>query len=159
MNNQYSIKTNSKGRNILIVKGILPIDEICDIKAEDFDVIYVEDTDQSHFELSYQLQQMSPFHSLKCHLKPRFLSSSLENRTLNLKPLIDGFSTTIDDKNMCEKIEEIYNRLEMIEAFDIAEVNNNNYMYFLKLCKFAISRKMFSILNCCFVTRKFVQMN
>ena len=38
MNNQYSIKTNSKGRNILIVKGILPIDEICDIKAEDFDV-------------------------------------------------------------------------------------------------------------------------
>ena len=60
MNNQYSIKTNSKGRNILIVKGILPIDEICDIKAEDFDVIYVEDTDQSHFELSYQLQQSNP---------------------------------------------------------------------------------------------------
>ena len=144
MNNNYSIKTNSQGRNILIVKGILPIDEICDIKAKDFDIIFVEDTNQSHFELSYQLQQMSPFHSLKCHLKPRFLASSLKNRISNLRPLIDGFYATINDKEMCERIEEIYNSLEMIETFDIAEVKNNNYMYFLKLCKYAISRKMFT---------------
>lgn len=122
MNNNYSIKTNSQGRNILIVKGILPIDEICDIKAEDFDIIFVEDTNQSHFELSYQLQQMSPFHSLKCHLKPRFLASSLKNRISNLRPLIDGFYATINDKEMCERIEEIYNSLEMIETFDITEV-------------------------------------
>ena len=144
MNNQYSIKTNSKGRNILIVKGILPIDEISDIKGEDFDAIFVEDSNQSHFELSYQLQQMSPFHSLKCHLKPRILASSLSNRVLNLNILIDGFSTTINDENMNVRIEEIYNSLDMIETFDISEVKNNNYMYFLKLCKYAISRKMFT---------------
>ena len=144
MNSNYRIKTNSQGRKILEVRGIAPIDTIDAVKSEDFDAIFVEDSNQSHFELSYQLQNMSPFHSLKCHLKPRFLASSLKNRILYLAPAIDGFANTSDDKNMSEKIEQIYESLAFIETLDITEVKSNNYMYFLKLCKYAISRKMFT---------------
>ena len=142
MNSNYSIKTNSQGRNTLIVRGIVPVDQIKELNADDFDLIYVEDTGQSHYELSYQLQNMSPFHSLKCHLKPRFLASTLKNRTLHLAPVVDGFADTSDEKAMCERTNEIYDNLALIETFDISEVKSNNYMYFLKLCKYAISRGM-----------------
>ena len=89
MNSNYSIKTNSQGRKVLIVRGIVSVDQVKELNADDFDMIYVEDTGQSHYELSYQLQNMSPFHSLKCHLKPRFLASTLKNRILHLDPVVD----------------------------------------------------------------------
>ena len=144
MSSSFRIKTNNRGKNILIVRGILFIDNISEIKAEDFDAIFVEDTNQSHYELSYQLENLSPIHSYKCHLKPRFLATTLKNRTLNQVHLIDGFTATIDEKEMCERVDEIYENIELIEKFDISEVKNNNYIYFLKLCKYAITRKMFS---------------
>lgn len=43
---------------------------------------------------------------------------------------------------MFERAYEIYESLALIETFDISEVKSNNYMYFLKLCKYAISRGM-----------------
>ena len=142
MKGSYQIKINSKGRKTLIVKGIVPVDQLENLSADDFDIIYVEDTGQKHYELSYQLQHMSPFHSLKCHLKPRFLASTLKNRVLHLAPVVDGFVDSSDDKAMYERADEIYENLTLIETFDISEVKNNNYMYFLKLCKYAISRGM-----------------
>ena len=142
MKSTYRLKTNPQGQKILIVKGIVPVDQVEKLDADNFDMIYVEDTGQSHFELSYQLQHMSPFHSLKCHLKPRFLASTLKNRVLHLAPVIDGFAETSDDKAMYERAKEIYENLALIDTFDISEVKNNNYMYFLKLCKYAISRGM-----------------
>jgi hypothetical protein len=144
MNNIYQIKTSSNGRNVLIIKGFLSIDNIKELNAEDFDVIYVEDFNQSHYDLSYQLQHMSPFHSLKCHLKPCFLASTLKNRVLHLEPLIDGFATTWDDKDINKRVDEIYENLALIDTLDISEVKSNNYMYFLKLCKYAISRGIFT---------------
>ena len=42
MNNIYQIKTSSNGRNVLIIKGFLSIDNIKELNAEDFDVIYVD---------------------------------------------------------------------------------------------------------------------
>ena len=142
MNSSYSIKTNSQGRKVLIVKGIVPIDQLKEVTEDDFDMIYVEDTGQSHYELSYQLQNMSPFHSLKCHLKPCFLASTLKNRILNLAPIVDGFADKADDKAMYERANEIIDSLALIDTFDISEVKRNNYIYFLKLCKYAISRGM-----------------
>lgn len=142
MESSYKIKHNHKGYKILVVKGVLPVDSIQEIKPEDFDVIWVEDYNQSHYELSFQLQNLSPFHSLKCHLKPRFLASSLKDRVRQLSELIDGYAASLDDKEMNNKIDEIYERLALIETFDISEVKHNNYMYFLKLCKYAISRGM-----------------
>lgn len=142
MESSYKIKHNHKGHKILVVKGVLPVDSIQEIKPEDFDVIWVEDYNQSHYELSFQLQNLSPFHSLKCHLKPRFLASSLKDRVKQLSELIDGYAASPDDKEMNNKIDEIYERLALIETFDISEVKHNNYMYFLKLCKYAISRGM-----------------
>lgn len=142
MKSSYQLKTNSKGHKILMVRGVVLADQQKNLGADDFDMIYVEDTGQSHFELSYQLQNMSPFHSLKCHLKPRFLASSLKNRVLHLAPVVDGFADTVDDKTMYDRADEIYKNLALIETFDISEVKSSNYMYFLKLCKYAISRGM-----------------
>ena len=140
MSYSYKIKANPKGRNILIVRGLVPLDNIDAIKAEDFDAIYIEDYGQSHNELSFQLQGMSAFFGTKSHLKPRFLATTLKSRLNQLKPLVDGFALTIEDESMSERIEEIYNRLTLIDLFDVSEVKTNNYMYFLKLCKHAISR-------------------
>lgn len=142
MKSSYQIRTGLNGRNVLVVKGVLPVDQMEELNADDFDMIYVQDTGQSHYELSYQLQQMSPFHSLKCHLKPRFLASTLKNRVLHLAPVVDGFADSTEDKAMYERANEIYENLALIETFDISEVKSNNYMYFLKLCKYAISRGM-----------------
>ena len=142
MKSSYQIRVNSQGRKVLVVKGIVPVDQLEELSADDFDMIFVEDTEQSHYELSYQLQNMSPFHSLKCHLKPRFLASTLKNRILHLAPVVDGYADTPDDKVMFERAYEIYESLALIETFDISEVKSNNYMYFLKLCKYAISRGM-----------------
>lgn len=140
----YKIKTNLKGRKILIVKGIVPLDAINDVKSEDFDAVFIEDTGQSHYELSFQLQNISSIHGVKSHMKPRFLASTLIARAYQLKPLVDGFVSTPDDEKMSERIEEIYDKLALIELFDIKEVKANNYVYFLKLCKYAISRGMYN---------------
>ena len=140
MKDNYKIRTNPRGRKILTVKGVVPIDTVNDIKAEDFDAIFVEDANLSHNELAYILQHLSPFRSQKCMLKPRFLHTTLRPRALRLEPLIDGYAQSLEDKNMCEEIEEIYSHLNMIDTYDTADVKNNSYMFFLKLCKFAISR-------------------
>ena len=140
MKSNYRIKTNSKGRRILMVRGVVPIDMVSEVKADDFDAIYVEDANLSHNELAYILQNLSPFQSLKCRLKPRYLNATLKSRVQRLEPLVDGYAQSPDDKDMCEGIEEIYSNLDMIETYDIAEVKNNSYMLFLKLCKYAISR-------------------
>ena len=142
MESSYQIKRNLKGHKILAVKGVLPVDSFEKIKSEDFDVIYLVDYNQSHYELSVQLQNLSPFHSLKCHLKPRFLAPTLKDRVKQLEVLIDGYASNLDDKEMNNRIDEIYENLKLIETFDISEVKHNNYMYFLKLCKYAISRGM-----------------
>ncbi|MBO5918935.1 MAG: hypothetical protein J6Q34_00375 [Bacteroidales bacterium] len=142
MASNYQIKTNLSGRNILIVEGVINIDLTEEIKTEDFDIIWIMDTKQTHAELSYQLQLMSPFHSLKCHLKPRFLETSLKNRVLGLSTVVDGYVDSIDDKLLNELSNDIYEKLAYIETFDIAEVTKSNYIYFLKLCKYAISRGM-----------------
>ena len=144
MSYSYQIKANPKGRNILIVRGLVPLDSIDAVKAEDFDAIYIEDYGQSHSELAYQLQGMSSIHGIKTHLKPRFLAATLKPRVLQLKPLVDGFAATPSDEKMGERIEEIYNRLALIDLFDISEVKTNNYVYFLKLCKHAISRGQYT---------------
>ena len=142
MESSYQIKQNHKGHKILLVRGVLPVDSISEIKSDDFDVIFLEDYNQSNYELSFQLQNLSPFHSLKCHLKPRFLSPTLKDRVKQLAVLIDGYASSLDDKEMNNRIDEIYEKLALIETFDISEVKHNNYMYFLKLCKYAISRGM-----------------
>ena len=98
MNYSYQIKATPKGRNILIVRGLVPLDNIDAIKSEDFDAIYIEDYGQSHSELSYQLQGMSSIHGIKSHLKPRFLAATLKPRVHQLKPLVDGFAATPDDE-------------------------------------------------------------
>ena len=56
MKSSYQIKVNSKGRKTLIVKGIVLIDQLESLGADDFDLIYVEDIGQTHYELFYQLQ-------------------------------------------------------------------------------------------------------
>lgn len=140
MSYSYQIKANPNGRNIIIIRGLVQLDNLDAIKAEDFDAIYIEDYGQSHNELSYQLHGMSTFFGMKSHLKPRFLASSLKPRVKQLRPLVDGFALTIEDEKMSERIEEIYDKIALIETFDISEVKTNNYVYFLKLCKHAISR-------------------
>ena len=144
MSYNYQIKVTPRGRNILIVHGLVPLDSIDAIKAEDFDAIYIEDYGQSHSELAYQLQGMSSIHGIKTHLKPRFLAATLKPRVQQLKPLVDGFAATPSDEKMGERIEEICNRLALIDLFDISEVKTNNYVYFLKLCKHAISRGQYT---------------
>ena len=110
MVSSYQIKRNLKGHKILAVKGVLPVDSFENIKSEDFDVIYLVDYNQSHYELSVQLQNLSPFHSLKCHLKPRFLASTLKDRVKQLEVLIDGYASNLDDKEMNNRIDEIYEK-------------------------------------------------
>ena len=147
MNNSYRIKANPRGRNILIVKGLFSLDSVSDIQSEDFDAIFVEDIGQSHYELLFQLQDMSSIHGPKSHLKPRFLASTLKSRVGLFKHLVDGFVSTPDDEKMSERIEEIYDKLALIDLFDISEVKTNNYVYFLKLCKYAISRGKYTFTN------------
>lgn len=144
MTNSFRIKTNPKGRSILIIKGFVSLDSISDIRTEDFDAIFIDDYGQTHYELSYQLQSMSSFHGMKTHMKPLFLSANLKNRAHELRRLADGFATTPDDEKMSERIEEIYDKLALIDLFDITEVKTNNYVFFLKLCKYAISRGMYT---------------
>lgn len=147
MNKACNIYTNVKGYKVLRVKGIVHIDSVAEIKGEDFDVIYIEDTNQSHYELSYQLQQISTFKSYKCFLKPLFLVPSLKNRVMYHNTIIDGYAATPDEKDMNERVDEIYARLANIETFEISEVRSSSYIYFLKLCKYAISRGMFTFTN------------
>lgn len=142
MNRRLYIKTTSQGHRILVIEGTFDIDKIETLKNEDFDLIYLKDSGQTSYELSYQLQNMSPFNSSKCHLKPCFLASSLENRIRNSINVIDGYADSEDDKSMLKRSDEIYEKLAHIETFDITEVRRSNYMNFLKLCKYAISRDM-----------------
>lgn len=144
MSYSYRIKANPKGRNILIVRGLVPLDSINELKSEDFDAIYIGDYGQSHSELSFQLHSMSSVHGMKTHMKPRFLAATLKPRVHQLMPLVDGFASTPDDEKMSERIEEIYDKLALIELLDISEVRTNNYVYFLKLCKHAISRGQYT---------------
>ena len=132
MKSSYQIKVNSKGRKTLIVKGVVLIDQLESLSADDFDMIYVEDIGQTHYELFYQLQHISPIHTLKCHLKPRFLASSLKNRMLHLSSVVDGFADTLDDKDMLQRADEIIEKLPLFERFEVSEVKSSNYMYFLK---------------------------
>ena len=133
---------------MLVVKGIVPVDQLEKLGADDFDMIFVEDTRQTHYELFYQLQNISPIHTLKCHLKPRFLASSLKNRMLHLSSVVDGFADTPDDKDMLQRADEIIKKLPLFERFEVSEVKNSNYMYFLKLCKYAISRGWNTFTTC-----------
>ena len=42
MSYNYQIKVTPRGRNILIVRGLVLLDSIDAIKTEDFDAIYIE---------------------------------------------------------------------------------------------------------------------
>ncbi len=148
MKSSYQIRVNSQGRKVLIVKGIVPVDQLEKLGADDFDMIYVEDTGQTHYELFYQLQNISPIHTLKCHLKPRFLASTLKNRMLHLSSVVDGFADTLEDKDMLQRADEIIKKLPLFERFEVSEVKSSNYMYFLKLCKYAISRGWNTFTTC-----------
>ena len=148
MKSSYQIRVNSKGRKVVVVKGIIPVDQLEELGADDFDMIFVEETGQTHYELFFQLQNISPIHTLKCHLKPRFLASSLKNRMLHLSSVVDGFADTPDDKDMLQRADEIIKKLPWFERFEVSEVKNSNYMYFLKLCKYAISRGWNTFTTC-----------
>ena len=47
MKSTYRLKTNPQGQKILIVKGIVPVDQVEKLDADNFDMIYVEETEQN----------------------------------------------------------------------------------------------------------------
>jgi rubrerythrin len=59
---------------------------------------------------------------------------------LHLSSVVDGFADTPEDKDMLQRADEIIEKLPLFERFEVSEVKSSNYMYFLKLCKYAISR-------------------
>lgn len=137
MNNTYRTIRNSKGKNILVVKGFAPIEMV---ESNNFDAIFIEDNNLTKNELSLILQTISPLFEVKCWLKPCFLTPSLKDRVRGMDSLIDGYASNIDDKEMNEKIDQIAEKLELIEYNKIEDAHNSSIMLFIRICKYAISR-------------------
>lgn len=114
MDNTYSFETNSAGRRILILYDYVDVDACDDIKAEDFDIIFIDAPQITFNSLRHLLSKIAPLLSEKCGFKPCFMTAFIRNEMRSMSSLFDGFAQSALDKEVTVLSEEIYRRLNAL---------------------------------------------
>ena len=108
---RYTFVTNSRGRRIIIINGLVNIDMAHELDDEDFDAIYINIAHRSYEENRLIVRWLSPTRVDKCFLKPRFATTSLEEFMRFASYLIDGFCDSPTDDKFTDFIEEVYSNI------------------------------------------------
>lgn len=111
-NKIYSIVTNSRGRNILIVNRLINAEQTQEFENEDFDAIFINIAHRTYEETRLVIRWLSPTRVGKCFLKPRFAASSLQESMRTASFLIDGFCDIPSDEKFADFIEDVYHNID-----------------------------------------------
>lgn len=136
----YSIDSNKLGRRILTIKEYFDIDATDELKAEDFDITFIDTPNISYNSVRHMLAKTSPLISKKCRLKPRFLTVFNRNDFSSLRPLIDGFAQSSVEDEVTTRAEEILRNIESLHIKNEYGVVNTENDFFIYLCRYCLSR-------------------
>ncbi len=136
----YSIDYNNLGRRILTIKGYFDLDSTDELKAEDFDITFIDTPNMSYNSVRLLLAKTSPLISKKCRLKPRFLTVFNHNDFSSLRPLIDGFAQTAVENDVTTRAENILRNMESLHIKKDYTVVNTESDFFKYLCRYCLSR-------------------
>ena len=139
----YKIVRNSNDRYILVINQYFDIDCCDDIQEDKFDITYMNINNMSNNEISLLLEKTSPTFSSKCWMKPRFVQTSNRAYMRILDVLTDGIASTPFDDVVTQRSEEIFMQMERLQIKQAANVSTF-VAFFVRLCKYAISRGMYS---------------
>lgn len=139
----YDIQTNPNGRKILIIKDFINDEEEARLKEDDFDAMFIT-FNGTTIEIDSLIVHVNPLVSKNSiyDYKPMFISSRLKNHELFFIALADGDCVSIDDKNMCARIEEIIGNRERWHIKSKTQFFNYNRpeLLFMRIYRFCISR-------------------
>ena len=108
---RYHIVSNKLGRRILMINNLVQIDQEPDIKADDFDAIFINIAHRAYEENRLIIRWTSPIRTQKCYLKPLFATTALEEFMHFAAYLIDGFCSSPFDDKFTDYIETVYNNI------------------------------------------------
>ena len=145
---RYHIVSNKLGRRILMINNLVQIDQEPDIKADDFDAIFINIAHRAYEENRLIIRWTSPIRTQKCYLKPLFATTALEEFMHFAAYLIDGFCSSPFDDKFTDYIETVYNninkfrmRTELSQSLSSTATNLANRV------KFDISRGRLTYTN------------
>lgn len=140
MDKPYEIVTNIAGRKILVIKRYFDIDATEELDIDDFDITYLDVPNMRYNVVRLLLGKTSPLISVKCKLKPRFLTIFNRNDFSSLEPLIDGFSQAPTDDKVTTRAEEILHNIENLHLSHGRENIDTESEFFIGLGRYCLSR-------------------
>lgn len=144
----YTIITNSRKREILVVNKLLTTTHIQEIKNEQFDAIFVNIAYRSYEETRLVMRRLSPTRVGKCFLKPWFAHPDLEESMYNSTELFDGFCENPTDEGFADFIEEVYRNIDKYEIQqEITTDLDTTSKILANLVKFNLSRGQLTYTN------------
>lgn len=136
---KYKIVHNVNNRRILVIDGILDIDNHNELKADDFDAIFLETVYENEVKNYLAITCVHPIIHVKCWFKPTFLSNSFQNKVGTVKETLDGFAAHPLEVTVTERIEDIYERITHYKLH-MLPIDIHDEEYLMRQLRYMISR-------------------
>lgn len=145
---RYHIVSNKLGRKILMINNLVQIDQEPDIKADDFDAIFINIAHRAYEENRLIIRWTSPIRTQKCYLKPLFATTALEEFMHFAAYLIDGFCSSPFDDKFTDYIETVYNNINKFRMrTELSQSLSSTAKNLANMVKFDISRGRLTYTN------------
>ena len=145
---RYHIVSNKLGRRILMINNLVQIDQEPDIKADDFDAIFINIAHRAYEENRLIIRWTSPIRTQKCYLKPLFATTALEEFMHFAAYLIDGFCSSPFDDKFTDYIETVYNNINKFRMrTELSQSLSSTAKNLANMVKFDISRGRLTYTN------------
>ena len=145
---RYHIVSNKLGRRILMINNLVQIDQEPDIKADDFDAIFINIAHRAYEENRLIIRWTSPIRTQKCYLKTLFATTALEEFMHFAAYLIDGFCSSPFDDKFTDYIETVYNNINKFRMrTELSQSLSSTAKNLANMVKFDISRGRLTYTN------------
>lgn len=138
-----SIQKNANGRNVLVIYGHFTREQEMELKDENFDAILIMQVEPI-MEVDNLIVRVNPLINRNeiYSYKPLFLNTLLKDSALFYKDLADGYSNSIEDRGMADRIEEIVTNCQKwnIKSVILFQNMNRPEYIFKRIYRFCVTR-------------------
>ena len=141
----WKIITNSKGRKILVVNGILSEERKKELCWKDYEAIFVESFFEQVFKNYQSILSVHPLLEKSAGLKPIFVTDKLRSKLGMLAEVVDGYADSPTSSNVTNKIEKIYQNIQEMGIVHQSVLVDTKESALIHAFRFVIARKQFKM--------------
>ncbi len=146
MGTRYEIQTNTLGRRILVAKENVDCNAIEELQPDMFDAVYLEYHKIYISNVSLIMSNLAVSGRVTW-LKPVFLDEQFRKRFSKYKAVVDGFATTINDKDIETAIGTVDINIEKFGISRDYHKPTSKEELFVNFCRYCLSRGQTTMSN------------